>query len=124
MRCLIFEIYAIKVGQFCQNLVKEAPFSENMRTFVPLTSDGEITSSLHYFSLNLHHFTSRMTPMDTHFFIPIPSKTRFCKTLSNFSSKLATFQFLPAAKGLNDENLNFQMPFFSFVPSQTSSEAI
>ena len=83
-----------------------------MRTPVPITPDGETTSTLHYFWLELHHFAFRMTPIDTHFFIPIPSKTRFCKTLSNFSSKLATFQFLPAAKGLNDENW-FSNAFFS-----------
>ena len=71
-----------------------------MCTPVPNPTDGESPSTLHYFCLKLHHFTFRMTPIDTHFFIPIPSKKRICKTLSNFSSKLATFQFLPAAKGL------------------------
>jgi len=100
MRCLVFKIYAIKVGQFCQNMVKKWTFSENMRTRVLLTPDGETTSTLHYFCLKLHHFTSQMTPIGTHFFIPIPSKTRFCKTLSDFCAKLATFQNHSAAKGL------------------------
>ena len=56
------------------------------------TPDGETTSTLHYFSVRLHDGTYRMTPMDTHSFIPIPSKTCFCKTLSNLGAKLATFQ--------------------------------
>jgi len=124
MRCLVFKIYAIKVGQFCQNMVKKWTFSENMRTPVLLTPGGDTTSTLHYFCLKLHHFTSQMTPIDTHFFIPIPSKTRFCKTLSDFCAKLATFQNHSAAKGLNDENRNFQMRFFSFVASHKSFEAI
>ena len=71
-----------------------------MRTPVPLTSDGETTSTLHHFCLKLHHFAFRMTPIDTHFFIPNTSKTRFCKTVLNFPAKLATFQLKPAAKGL------------------------
>ena len=79
--CSVLEIYAIKVGQFGQNMVKKSTFSENMRTPVPLTPDGETTSTLHYFCLKLHHFASRMTPIDTHFFILIPSKTRFAKAL-------------------------------------------
>ena len=100
MRCLVFKICAIKVGQFRQNMVKKSNFSENMRTPVLLNPDGEITSTLHYFSLKLHHLASRMIPIDTHFFIPIPSKTRFCKTLSDFCAKLAIFQNQPAPKGL------------------------
>ena len=85
--CLVFEIYAIKVGKFGPNMVKRI-----MLTTLPLSPDGEITSTLHYFCIKLHHFASRMTPIDTHFFIPIPSKTRFCKTLSNLCAKLVIFQ--------------------------------
>ena len=99
IQCLILEIYAIKVWQLCQNMVKRSTFSENMHTPVLLTPDGETTSSLHHFCLKLHHFASQMTPIDTHFFILIPSKTR-CKTLSNLCAKLATFHGKSGAKGL------------------------
>ena len=81
-------------------MVKRSTFSEKMLTTLPLSPDGEITSTLHYFCIKLHHFASRMTPIDTHFYIPIPSKTRFGKTLSNLCSKLATFHGNPVAKGL------------------------
>jgi len=100
IRCLVLEIYAIKVGQFCQNMVKKSNFSENTPTPVPLTPDGETTSTPHYFCLKLHHFAFRMTPIDTHSFISIPSKTRFCKTLSDFCAKFATFQNHSTVKGL------------------------
>ena len=107
MRCLVFKICAIKVGQFCQNMVKKSNFSENTRTPVLLNPDGEITSTLHYFSLKLHHLASRMTPIDTHSFTPIPSKTRFCKTLSNLCEKLVIFQNNSVLKGLMKISLEF-----------------
>jgi len=73
-------------------MVKNATFSEKMRTNVLLNPDGETTSTLHYFCIKLHHFAYRMTPIGTHSFISNPRKTRFCKTLSNLCAKLATFQ--------------------------------
>ena len=92
IRCLVLEIYAIKVGQFCQNMVKKSNFSENTPTPVPLTPEGETTSTPHFY-LKLHHFTFRMTPSDTHSFISIQSQTRFCKTLSDFYLIYLVFQF-------------------------------
>jgi len=75
-----------------------------MRTPVRLTSDGETTSTLHYFSLKLHHFASRMIPIDTHFFIPIPSKTIFAKPYQIFVQNLLFFKMAvaAAAKGLRN----------------------
>ena len=104
MRFLVFKIYAIKVWQFGQNMVKKWTFSENMRTPVRLTSDGETTSTLHYFPLKLHHFASRMIPIDTHLFIPIPfpSKMIFAKPYPIFVQNLLYFKMAAAAKGLRN----------------------
>jgi len=93
-------IWCLVLGKSGQNMVKRAIFSENMRTTLPLTPDGETTSTLYYFCIKLRHFASRMTPIDTHSFIPIPSKTRFCNTLSNLCAKLVIFQKNSVPKGL------------------------
>ena len=94
MRCLVFKIYAIKVGQFFKHMVKKWTFSENMHTPVRLTSDGETTSTLHYFPLKPHHFASRMTPIVTHFFHFDSQVGRLFANPyeSNVCAKLATFQ--------------------------------
>ena len=56
IRCLVFEIYAIKVGKFGQNMVKRLTFSEKMFTTLPLESWwwNHIYSTL--FCIKLHHF--------------------------------------------------------------------
>ena len=73
-----------------------------MRNPVTITPDGETTSTLHYFCLKLHHFAFRMTSIDTHFLILIPSRMRFGKTLSNFCAELATFHRNAELKGLKN----------------------
>ena len=59
--CLVFAIYAIKVGKFDGKV----DLFGKMLTTLPLSPDGETTSTLHYFCIKLHHFAYRTTPIDT-----------------------------------------------------------